>query len=146
VKVVIIGGGLAGLGVAIELARLPFIGWHFYEKKAVISEYSSGFTIQRNTYRMLEHLGVTKHLRKSDIFRPTNGHITQHRDGRTGDLVLAAEPKGSTTTAPHHQPYRAHRAVLKQVLLKEVYQDRVHVGHKLVKIEELPSKRIRLTF
>lgn len=145
-KVAIIGGGPAGLGVAIELARLSFVDWHLYEKKSVISEYSSGLTIQRNTWRMLEHLGAAKHLRKSDIFRPTNGHITQHRDGRTGDLVLAADTKGSTTTAPHHQPCRAHRAVLQQALLKEVDQSRVHVRHKLVGIDELQSKRIRLTF
>ncbi|CAK7213434.1 hypothetical protein SBRCBS47491_001796 [Sporothrix bragantina] len=146
IRVAIIGGGPAGLGVAIELARLPFVDWHLYEKKPVISEYSSGLTIQRNTWRMLEHLGAAKHLRRSDFFRPSNGHITQHRDGRTGDLVLAAETKGSTTTAPHHQPCRAHRAVLQLALLKEVDQSRVHVGHKVVGIEELPFKRIRLLF
>ncbi|ERS98318.1 hypothetical protein HMPREF1624_05102 [Sporothrix schenckii ATCC 58251] len=146
IRVAVIGGGPAGLGVAIELGRLPFVDWHLYEKKNVISEYSSGLTIQRNTWRMLEHLGAAKHLRTSDIFRPANGHITQHRDGRTGDLVLAAETKGTTTTAPHHQPCRAHRALLQQALLKEVDQSRVRVGHKLVRIEELPSHRILLSF
>lgn len=78
-KVAIIGGGPAGLGAAIELSKRPFIDWTLYEKKPVISEISNGLTIQRNTWRMLEHMGAAQHIKEEDFFRPTDGHHIQHR-------------------------------------------------------------------
>src|SRR5262249_46313691 len=77
--VAIIGGGPAGLAAAIELEKLPFVRWRLYEKKPRISETGGGISIQRNTWRMLEVLGVAKNIHARDFFRPHDGHSVQHR-------------------------------------------------------------------
>lgn len=79
VKVAIVGGGPAGLAAAIELSKLPFIDWKLYEQKPEISEISTGITLQRNSWRLLEKMGVSKHLKPSDFFRPSDGHDNQYR-------------------------------------------------------------------
>lgn len=79
IKIAIIGGGPAGLSAAIELARLPFVEWTLYEQKPSISEIGTGIALQRNTWRLLEKLGVSQHLKAGDFFRPKDGHDTQYR-------------------------------------------------------------------
>ena len=78
-KAAIIGGGPAGLAAAIELSKRPFIDWKLYEKKPEISEIGNGISIQRNTWRMLEHMGAAQHLSAVDLFRPADGHANQAR-------------------------------------------------------------------
>jgi hypothetical protein len=79
VKVAIVGGGPAGLAAAIELSKLPFVEWSLYEQKLEISEISTGITLQRNSWRLLEKMGVSKHLKAGDFFRPPDGHDNQYR-------------------------------------------------------------------
>jgi salicylate hydroxylase len=79
IKVAIIGGGPAGLGAAIALSRLPFVDWKLYEKKPEISEIGNGLTLQPITWRVLEHFGASYHIKSDDIFRPIDGHNTEHR-------------------------------------------------------------------
>ncbi|KAM0189308.1 hypothetical protein ACHAPI_010074 [Fusarium lateritium] len=119
IKVAIIGGGPAGLAAAIELARLPFVDWHLYEQKPTISEIGTGITLQNSTWRLLEKLGASKHLRASDFFRALDGHDYQ---------------------------YRVHRGKLQRALLKETNTDRIQPGIKLVSTERLPCGKQRLRF
>lgn len=79
IRVAIIGGGPGGLSAAIELARLPFVDWRLYEQKPEISEISGGITLQRNTWRLLQKLGASKHLDPKDFFRAADGHELQYR-------------------------------------------------------------------
>lgn len=79
IRVAIIGGGPAGLAVAIALSELAYVDWALYEKKPEISEIGSGLTLQPNTWRILEKLGVSHHILADDIFRPVGGHRTSHR-------------------------------------------------------------------
>lgn len=79
VKVAIIGGGPGGLAVAIELAKLPFVHWALYEKKAKISETGGGISLQLHTWRMLELMGAARNIAPGDYFRPSDGHTVQHR-------------------------------------------------------------------
>ena len=78
-KVAIIGGGPGGLGAAIELAKLPFVDWELYEKRPKISEIGGGFTIQPQTWRLLEHNGTAQNFLPSDYYRSTEGHVEQRR-------------------------------------------------------------------
>ena len=78
-KVAIIGGGPAGLGAAIALARLPFVDWILYEKKSEISETGGGITLQRHTWKMLEWNGAAKNIHPDDFFRSSNGVSGQFR-------------------------------------------------------------------
>ncbi|KAM0293772.1 hypothetical protein ACHAO9_001458 [Fusarium lateritium] len=144
IKVAIIGGGPAGLAAAIELARLPFVDWHLYEQKPTISEIGTGITLQNSTWRLLEKLGASKHLRASDFFRSLDGHDYQYRDGISGALVKQTYPPAHI--APHQAPCRVHRGKLQRALLKETNTDRIQPGIKLVSTERLPCGKQRLRF
>ncbi|KAI5866125.1 hypothetical protein GGS23DRAFT_370613 [Durotheca rogersii] len=141
-KVAIIGGGPAGLAVAIELGKLDFVDWKLYEKKPAISEIGTGITIQRNTWRMLELMGAARNLSAGDFFRPESGHETQHRNGRTGQLIGQQRPRADTPL--HRHPCRVYRAKLQQALLKEVDHSRIRVGRKLVRVSRLGDENEKL--
>ncbi|RSL45211.1 hypothetical protein CEP51_016117 [Fusarium floridanum] len=143
-RVAIVGGGPAGLGAAIALSKHPFVEVVLYEKKPEISEIGNGLSIQRNTWRMLERLGASRHITADEVFRPRDGHVVQHRNGRTGQLVDQAFSPANI--APHQEPCRAQRSVLQQALLKEVPAGIINIGKKLTRIERLPSGKIELTF
>ena len=49
-------------------------------------------------------------------------------------------------TPPHHISCRMVRAKLQAALLKHVDQTRVHVGRKLVAIEQLDGGKLRISF
>ncbi|KAJ4313542.1 hypothetical protein N0V84_009360 [Fusarium piperis] len=143
-RVAIIGGGPAGLGAAIALSKHPFLDVVLYEKKPEISEIGNGLSIQRNTWRMLETLGASRHITANEVFRPRDGHVVQHRNGQTGQLVDQAFSPADI--ASHQEPCRAQRSVLQQALLKEVPAGIIHIRKKLTTIERLPSGKIELTF
>lgn len=78
-KVAIIGGGPGGLGAAIDMAKLPFVDWDLYEKRQKINEIGGGFTLQPNTWKLLERNGVADNLSPNDYYRSAEGQIEQRR-------------------------------------------------------------------
>ncbi len=78
-KVAIVGGGPSGLGAAIELAKLPFVDWDLYEKRSRISEIGGGFTLQPQTWTLLEHNDAAKNINAKDYYRSAEGEIEQRR-------------------------------------------------------------------
>lgn len=93
-RVVIIGAGPAGLGAAIEFAKLPFVDLKIYEQARELREVGTGISLQRNTWRLLDAFGVLENINPSDFFRSADGHSVQHRNGRTGELLLSNGQKG----------------------------------------------------
>jgi salicylate hydroxylase len=78
-EVAIIGGGPAGLSAALEMAALPHVNWHLYEKKSQISETGGGMSLQAHIWKLLERNGTAQHIRPTDYFRPHGGLIEQRR-------------------------------------------------------------------
>lgn len=78
-RVAIIGAGPAGLGAAIEFARLPFVDWTLYEQATEIREIGAGISIQPNTWRLLEVMGAAGNLKPADFYRSADHHSVQHR-------------------------------------------------------------------
>ncbi|KJK62592.1 hypothetical protein P875_00095223 [Aspergillus parasiticus SU-1] len=78
-RVAIIGAGPAGLGAAIEFQKLPFVDLRIYEQARELREVGAGISIQRNTWRMLDALGVYDNIDPSAIFSAADGHSVQHR-------------------------------------------------------------------
>ncbi|KAL4744795.1 hypothetical protein BDW72DRAFT_199244 [Aspergillus terricola var. indicus] len=143
-KVAIIGGGPAGLGAAIELARLPFVDWTLYEKKPQISETGGGISLQAQTWRLLEHNGAAKNIRSADFFRSEEGLIEQRRNGRSGKLLIQIHNSGDIPL--HHQTCRLTRAKLQSALLKNVDQTHIRLNKRLIGIEHLSENRVRILF
>ncbi|KAH8432773.1 uncharacterized protein LDX57_010401 [Aspergillus melleus] len=142
-RVAVIGAGPAGLGAAIEFQKLPFVDLQVYEQAKELREVGAGISIQRNTWRMLDALGVYDNIDPKNIFRAPDGHSVQHRNGRTGELRIS---NGQEDTPPRHKHARALRSVLQQALLKAVDQSRLRLSSRLTKVTELPSRRLSLSF
>ncbi|KAK6826343.1 hypothetical protein RU639_005445 [Aspergillus parasiticus] len=142
-RVAIIGAGPAGLGAAIEFQRLPFVDLRIYEQARELREVGAGISIQRNTWRMLDALGVYDNIDPSVIFSAADGHSVQHRNGRTGELLQSS---GQHDTPPRHKHARALRTVLQQALLKAVDKPKLRLSSRLIEIHELPSKALSLRF
>ncbi|KAL1853085.1 hypothetical protein Plec18170_005667 [Paecilomyces lecythidis] len=143
IKVAVIGGGPAGLGAAIELNKLPFVDWNVYEQATAIREIGAGISIQPSTWRLLEVMGAAKNFHSKNIYRPRDNHAVQHRNGRTGELLYSHGQEGTPLDQLHA---RTQRSTLQQALLKEVDQSRVHVAHRLVKVERQLSGKLKLRF
>ncbi|KAI0884182.1 FAD/NAD(P)-binding domain-containing protein [Annulohypoxylon maeteangense] len=143
-KVAILGGGPAGLGLAIELARLTFIDWELYEKKPQISETGGGLSLQPQIWKLLEHNGAAAHLTANDYFRSAEGHLEQRRNGRSGELLtIKYNPKDVPLD---RRSCRLARSKLQSALLKNVDQTHINLSKKLVRVEHLPDNRVRISF
>ncbi|RDW76583.1 FAD-dependent oxidoreductase [Aspergillus mulundensis] len=117
-RIAIIGAGPAGLSAAISLQKaLPFTEITIYEQATVLREIGTGLNIQPNTWRMLDALNVSKNINPHTIFRTSDGHAVQHRNGRTGELLCSL---GQDGTPPRHLHARALRSVLQTALLANV--------------------------
>ncbi|KAL3494742.1 hypothetical protein BJX62DRAFT_247111 [Aspergillus germanicus] len=134
-RVAIIGAGPAGLSTAIEFQRLPFVDLRIYEQATVLREVGSGLSLQRNTWRMLESLGALKHIKAEEMFRAADGHSVQHRNGRTGELIVSHTQGG---TPPRHLHARVFRSVLQKALLQTLDQEKttIHLSSRLQRITQ----------
>ncbi|GKZ37426.1 hypothetical protein AbraIFM66950_008976 [Aspergillus brasiliensis] len=129
-RVAVIGAGPAGLGAAIEFAKLPFVELRVYEQARELREVGAGISIQQNTWRMLDILGVYDNIDPRDLFRPADGHSVQHRSG----------------TPSRYRHARTLRSVLQQALLKGVDKSKLRLSSRLVEVTQLPSKAFFLRF
>jgi salicylate hydroxylase len=163
-KVAVIGGGPGGLGAAIELSRLSFVDWNLYEKNPQFRETGGGITLQPHTWRLLERNGTAVNIESNDFFRPAAGLIEQRRyvntlyryllshlltlflssNARNGKLLH--EKRGFANVPLHHQTCRLARPRLQAALLKNVDHTRVHVGRKIIGVEQLADNRVEIKF
>ncbi|KAI3542638.1 hypothetical protein CSPX01_06843 [Colletotrichum filicis] len=143
-KVAIIGGGPGGLGAAIELSRLPFVTWDLYEKRERFSEIGGGFTLQPQTWRLLQSTGVAENITENDYFRSTDGFVEQRRNGRTAEVLFT---KDSPSDIPlNQQSCRLARVKLQNALLEKVDESHIHLSKRLVDLEQLPNSQVRISF
>ncbi|RAK96507.1 FAD-dependent oxidoreductase, partial [Aspergillus ibericus CBS 121593] len=142
-RVAVIGAGPAGLGAAIEFSKLPFVDLRIYEQARELREIGAGISIQQNTWRMLDVFGVYDNVDPKDLFRPADGHAVQHRNGRTGELLLS---KGQEHTPPRYLHARALRSVLQKALLKGVDKSKLRLSSRLAEVTQLPSSAFFLRF
>lgn len=159
-KFVIVGGGPGSLSVAIELAQKPWIDWNLYEKRPRLSEIGRGFTLQPQTWRLLERNGAADNIGIEDYYRSAEGLVEQRRrvlhhlkrllpkpvltsNGRTGELL--SQKQNPRDLLPKHQSGLLARARRQSALLKKVDLTRVHLSTRLVGVELLLDNRIRIS-
>ncbi len=130
-RTAIIGGGIGGLSAALQLLRAG-LDVHVYEQAPRITELGAGIQISPNASRLLLRLGLKAEMDKAGV-RPLAVHQRRWDDGRT----LQRAPLGPEVEATFGAPYyHFHRAELANLLADAVPPERLHVGHKLVGVEQ----------
>jgi salicylate hydroxylase len=130
-KVAIIGGGIGGLSAALQLLQAG-LDVQVYEQAPQIGEIGAGIQISPNASRLLLRLGL-KPAMEAVGTRPLAVHQRRWDDGRT----LQSAPIGPEVEAAFGAPYyHFHRADLANLLAGALPQHRLHVGHKLVELEQ----------
>ncbi|CRG88311.1 UNC93-like protein C922,05c [Talaromyces islandicus] len=142
-RVAIIGAGPAGLGAAIEFQKLSFVDFRIYDQATVLREVGTGISLQPNTWRLLDLLDASRNISPDEIFRPNDQHSVQHRNGRTGELIVSHGPRA---TVANHLHARCFRSVLQKALLSIVDKSRLRLSSRLVKVVESASKTLSLHF
>jgi salicylate hydroxylase len=130
-KIAVIGGGIGGLSAALHLLREGF-DVHVYEQAPRITEVGAGIQISPNASRLLIRLGLKPALDAAGVF-PQAVHQRRWDDGRTLQRAPVGKLVEETFGAPY---YHFHRADLANLLAAALPAERVHVGHKLVDLEQ----------
>lgn len=132
--VAIAGAGIAGLAAAVALSRHPRIDIQLYDKATALREIGASIALGPNGLRTLEKLGVGNALDDDVAFRGPSGLPMIYRHWKTNEIISFDEFKNVPDR--RHQTARFARAHLHQSLLQHVSPERIHLGKKIVAVEE----------
>lgn len=127
-KVIVLGGGIAGLATAISLQR-EGIEVHVYEKTRELKPVGAGIMIAANATRIFNEWGLTNSLK-------AKGHLLQQL------LILSEKGKVLSALNPNPLPDQTiaiHRADLHQILMDELRAIPVSLGKKAVHVLQEPK-------
>ncbi len=130
-RIVVVGGGLGGLSAALHLLKAGF-DVHVYEQAPRVTEIGAGIQISPNASRLLIRLGLKPAMDTVGVF-PQAVHQRRWDDGRTLQHAPLGKQVEETFGAPY---YHFHRADLANLLADALPAERVHVGHRLVDLEQ----------
>ena len=139
-RIVVVGGGIAGLCAAIAFARLE-CRVDIFESSETLDEVGAGLQLSPNVTRLLEALGIAE-LLPQIMVEPPNLSLLSGTDLRT----LCTIPAGTFARNRWHAPYGVvHRADLQKLLADTVIGNpscRLHLGKTVsaVSEEELTTK------
>jgi 5-methylphenazine-1-carboxylate 1-monooxygenase len=133
-KVIIIGGGIGGLTLALSLKRrFADADIDVYEAVPEFKPLGLGINLMPHCVRVLTELGLQERMREVAVEAEEFAFFTHH-----GQLIYR-EPTGRF--AGHDYPhFSIHRGELHRVLLDAVVErlgaERVHTGHRLTALEQ----------
>ncbi len=132
-KGIIIGGGIGGLTTAIGLLQLG-LDVEVYEAAPELREVGAGIWLAPNAMSILGRLGVANDVMEQG-FQLSKMNLRNARMGIiTGtDQTYIREKYGFGITA-------IHRARLVRVLAKHIPEHRIHLGKRLLRVEEKNDK------
>ncbi|MEI7057531.1 FAD-dependent monooxygenase [Nocardioides sp. CCNWLW239] len=127
-RVTIVGAGIGGLALAVELRRLG-IEVEVYEAASDPHPTGDAVLLPANATRLIEHLGLGPALEKTSA--RIDGLVW--RDGHTGATIgrLLADQEAARSGAPC---YGIRHAELQALLGEAFGSDGLHLGHRLVGI------------
>ncbi len=131
-RVVIVGGGVAGLALALGLRRQG-IDYAVLEQAPRLEAVGAGIQLSPNATRALRHLGIGDRLDDFAV-RPSWHRFVDWQDGR----ALLTTPLGDKVVAAFGSPYmHAHRADLLDAILQEIGDDpRIRLGVRVADVGE----------
>ena len=136
-SIAIVGAGMGGLAVAATLRRIGFDA-QIYEQASRFARIGAGIQMMPNSMKVLRGIGIEDRLRKTS-FMPYS-HL--NRIGDTGEVTNELPMPESLYGAPY---LCMHRAALHDALAAAVPGDIIHLGKKLVGIEQAAG-RVALAF
>ena len=140
ISVGVIGGGVGGLACALSLLQAGF-DVHVYERAGALSDVGAGVQVSPNASRVLHRLGLAQELARMGV-RPVGFDQRRWDDGGT----LLRAPLGDAVVEAFGFPYyQLHRADLLAILRRALPEDRVHLAHRLVALDDR-GDRVEVTF
>ena len=126
-----IGGGIGGLTAAVALRRAGF-EVDVYEQAPELTQIGGGINMGPNAARILYRLGLGAGLDRDGV-RPVTSHQRRWQDGRTLQRAALNPLCEKLYGAPH---ITIHRADLLAAIAAGFPAERVHLGHRLVDLED----------
>jgi 2-polyprenyl-6-methoxyphenol hydroxylase-like FAD-dependent oxidoreductase len=136
-SIAVVGAGMGGLAVAATLRRVG-IDVNVYEQAARFGRIGAGIQMMPNSMKVLRGIGIEQRLR--DIAFAPFSHL--NRVGDSGKIMRELPMPESLYGAPY---LCMHRADLHDALLSAVPAEIVHLGKKLVGLEQ-QGGRVTLAF
>jgi len=136
-SVAIVGAGMGGLAAAATLRRVG-IDAQIYEQAQRFARIGAGIQMMPNSMKVLRGIGIEDRLRKTS-FAPYS-HL--NRDAYTGEVTRELPMPESLYGAPY---LCMHRADLHEALASAVPREIVHLGKKLVGLDQ-KSGEVTLRF
>src|SRR6266480_6153690 len=130
-RIAVIGGGIGGLTAAVALQQAGF-EVDVYEQAPQLTEIGGGINMAPNATRILRRLGLATGLDREGV-RPLGTHQRRWQDGRT----LQRAPLNPLCEELYGAPHMTiHRADLVAVIASAFPAERIHLGHRLVGLED----------
>ena len=141
IKVAIIGGGIAGLGLALNL-HARGIDCEVFESVPEVKEMGVGITLLPHATRELNALGVLPRLEAVAIENLES--VFFNRFGQFVYKELRGRHDGYSTPELGIHRGKLHRILFETVLVR-LGADKVHTGHKCVSVDQT-EQYARVTF
>jgi salicylate hydroxylase len=136
-RIVVIGGGIGGLTLAIALSRYG-LNIEIYEQAAELREVGAAVALSANATRFFEQFGLGSQFAS----RSCEVSALVYRDGRSG-RIIGEHQAGLTYCHRFGAPYVGiHRAELQAILSAAVGLNRIQLGKRLVGIDDTGARAV----